>query len=90
MSHRAIIAGILAVIGTLALAAFLGRRTPPPASPVSDVVTLSVLDPMPTVATFEIVRLQDRFSERTAPKDDPDAGAEDPGVFFTEARLSDH
>jgi hypothetical protein len=89
MSRPAIIAGILAVVGTLALAAFLGRRTPQPASPVSDDVSLSILDQKPA-ATFEIVPIQDRFSERTAPKDDPDPGSEDPVAVFPEAKESDH
>ena len=73
MSRRAVIAGILAVIGTLALAAFLGRRSPAPTA-------------VQAVASFEIVRIPDRLTERTAPKEEPEA--ESPVIDFPESRES--
>jgi hypothetical protein len=73
MTRPAIIAGILAVIGTLALAAFLSRRSPPPTA-------------VQAAASFEIVRIVDRFAERTAPKEEPEA--ESPVIEFPDSHDS--
>jgi len=74
MSRREIIAGIAVVIGALALAAVLSRRSPPSSH-------TSVFGEIFS-QRFDVIRVPDRFTERTPLKEGPEEKIAEPAVIY--------
>lgn len=79
MASLRILAGILGIVGVLALASILRGRTP--LSKVS-------VTPTGSAPLIEMTRIRDDFSQRAAPKDDP-AAPDEPDAAFPESHESD-